>query len=472
MEVLCFDIGSGGIAAARFNEQLDVSAHRKMHWDLHRDAQGRATLSADDIESAILQLSKDLQGDTPPVAVSIGCFMHSFLVLSSCCAPLTSVSTWLDTTAPEGIDAVRRRLGDRFHERTGCHYHPMFPVFKLAANPAGRGNRVASPKAWLAWELTGAFVDDFGMAAASGLLNAREGKWDDELLSLASLELPDLPAIANPYEIVGVISESAVARFGIPHGTILVNGSGDGFLANVGSACMSPRRVAVTLGTSGVARQMVTTPALDSSAGTFCYRASSDAFLLGCASSNGGNVLDWARSRFGPVEALPPGRQLPIFLPWLNGERSLEWNPDLKESWHGRTAEHTPSDLARAAAEGVLFNLAQYVEVIEKESGVAAEDIVLSGNGFLDPLLAPILASVLRRELLHPADAGLATLRGAAVYAWRALGHDVGEALERIIEEASVVKPAADEALLDRFERFKALRKSKVENRPGGAKGK
>src|SRR6185503_10173362 len=127
MEVLCFDIGSGGIAAARFDEQLEVSAHREVPWDLHRDAQGHATLSADDVESAILKLATDLQGDSSPAAVSIGCFMHSFLVLSSCCAPLTSIFTLMDTTAPEGLEAVRRRLGDRFHQRTGCHYHPMYP---------------------------------------------------------------------------------------------------------------------------------------------------------------------------------------------------------------------------------------------------------------------------------------------------------------------------------------------------------
>jgi gluconokinase len=458
MEVLCFDIGSGGITAARFNERLEVSALREVPWELQPDAQGRATLSADQIESGILQLSKDLQADASPAAVSIASFMHSFLVLSSCCAPLTPVFTWMDTTAPEGIDAVRRRVGDGFHERTGCHYHPMFPVFKLAANPAGRGNRVGSPKAWLGWELTGSFVEDFGMAAASGLLDARAGKWDKELLGVANLELPDLPEIVNPETIVGVVNDAAVARFGIPRGTAMVSGSGDGFLANVGSACTTPQRMAVTLGTSGGARQMVSTAALNSSAGTFCYRASRDTFLLGCATSNGGNVLDWARSSFGPVEPLAQGRDLPIFLPWMNGERSLEWNPDLQPSWHGRTAEHSPADLARAAAEGVLFNLAQYVEVIERESGVVAGPVVLSGNGFRDVLLAPILASLLGRDLVQPADAGLATLRGAAVYAWRALGHDVGAALERMIEKAEVVKPVADEALLHRFERFKKLR--------------
>ena len=458
MDVLCFDIGSGGVRGARFNEDLDVLVLHEAAWSLHRDAEGRATLSVYDIECAFSEVAKRLATGSVPAAVSIGCFMHSFLVLSSCCAALTPVFTWLDTTGPEGIDAVRKKLGARFHERTGCHYHPMFPVFKLASNSPGRGNRVGSPKAWLVWELTGSFVEDFGMASASGLLDVRSGKWDSELLSLAGMEAQDCPSIVNPDAIVGTVTEAGGSRFGIPAGATLVGGSGDGFLANVGSGCTSPKRMAVTLGTSGVARQMVSRPPLNASAGTFCYRASADAFLLGCASSNGGNVLDWGRSTFGPITTNSDSRDLPVFLPFMNGERSLEWNPALRESWHGRKETHTPEDLSRAVAEGVMFNIAQYVEVVERESGVVAADTVLSGNGFREPLLAQMLASVLGRELLHPPDAGLASLRGAAVYAWRALGHDAAVALEREIARAQGVKPVNDPGLLDRFLRFKELR--------------
>jgi gluconokinase len=383
--------------------------------------------------------------------------MHSYLVLSSCCAALTPVYTWLDTTAAEGIERVRRKLGPRFHGRTGCHYHPMFPVFKLAASPPGKGNRVGSPKAWLGWDLTGSFAEDFGMAAASGMLDARSGAWDPELLNIAGLEMPDVPEVVNPDAILGEVTEAGGARFGIAAGTTLVSGSGDGFLANVGSGCTTPKRIAITLGTSGVARQMVFQPALNAASGAFCYRASSETFLLGCASSNGGNVLDWARSEFGPMDLHAPA-DLPVFLPWRNGERSLEWNPDLRESWHGREEWHTRAQLSRAVAEGVLFNIAQYVEVVQQESGVQAEEIVLSGNGFREPGLASLLASILGRELLQPASAGLASLRGAAICAWRALGHDPTPAIEKELADAVHVTAVADPALADRFARFKTLR--------------
>src|SRR4029453_18276008 len=205
-----------------FNEQLGVSALHESPWNLHRDAEGRATLSVYDVECAFSEVAQALSGPSAPAAVAIGCFMHSFLVLSSCCAALTPVYTWLDTTGPEGIAVVRGKVGPRFHDRTGCHYHPMFPVFKLASNPPGRGNRVGSPKAWLTWELTGSFVDDFGMASASGLLNVRSGEWDPELLRIAGMEFRDAPSVVNPHDVVGTVTDAGGERFGLTPGTTLV----------------------------------------------------------------------------------------------------------------------------------------------------------------------------------------------------------------------------------------------------------
>jgi sugar (pentulose or hexulose) kinase len=142
-------------------------------------------------------------------------------------------------------------------------------------------------------------------------------------------------------------------------------------------------------------------------------------------------------------------------MPWLNGERSLEWNPDLRPQWHGRTSRNTPDELFRAVLEGVLFNLAQYVEVIESVSGIRAREIVLSGNGFLDPAVAPILAALVPRPTLLPESSGMGTLRGAALCAWRALGHDASASIEKLLERAVRVTPLNDEHLLSRYSRFK-----------------
>jgi len=356
----------------------------------------------------------------------------------------------MDDAPQDGIATIRGAVGPEFHRRTGCHYHPMFPVFKLASMKIANGSRIASPKTLLIEALCGNYVEDHGMASASGLLNIHTATWDHDLLRASTLSLSNLPQLIEPHAVVGRIDSN----------TVVVNGSGDGFMANIGSGCESTNRMAVTLGTSAAVRQMVTEPSLNPEAGTFCYRATGgNAFLLGCASSNGGNALDWARREFGVANGSPlANRDIPIFLPWLHGERSLEWNPDLRPSWHGRKPEHLPEELFRSVLEGVVFNLAQYVEVIEKNSGIRANEIVLSGNGFLDPSVAPVLAALVSRETLQPESSGLGTLRGTAVCAWRAVGHDATPAVERLLQQAKRIVPVADDRLRDRYERFKELR--------------
>ena len=444
-EVLCFDIASGGLSAARFNEELENSAYQEVAWKM--------PLSASSLKQAFERIEDSISHDKP-AAISMSSFMHSFLVLDSNGNPGTPVYTWMDGASPDGIEAIRSVIGSGFHHRTGCHYHPMFPVFKLASEAMKNrrpADRIVSPKTLLVESLTGECVEDFGMAAASGLLNVHSADWDTDVLRAANLKASNLPKLMERNAIVGKTTS----------GSVVVNGSGDGFMANIGSGSESSSRIAITLGTSAAVRQMVQKPALDPSAGTFCYRATpGNEFLLGCASNNGGNALDWARQEFGtPAADYVPNREIPVFLPWLKGERSLEWNSDLRPSWHGRKADHTPFELQRSVMEGVLFNLAQYVEVIEKSSGVRANQIVLSGNGFLDPAVAPVLSALVSRDTLQPASSGLGTLRGVAVCAWRALGYDATPAIKRLLSDAAFVAPVRPPGLDERFARFKQLRK-------------
>ena len=166
--------------------------------------------------------------------------------------------------------------------------------------------------------------------------------------------------------------------------------------ATLGSGCERSDRIAITLGTSASVRRIVEHPVLDEGAGTFCYRADEKTFLLGCASNNGGNVLDWGRAVFGRLPAAAAdGHDLPVFIPLLNGERSPEWDPTLRASWHGVSSTHTAEHLAQAVVDGVVFNLAHYAAIVERTSGVPTRQAILSGNGFLLPGAVQALAALL-----------------------------------------------------------------------------
>ena len=429
MSVLCYDISSGGITAALFKSDLKTIHVVKSEWT------PGPTLKLETIAIQFKRLTAELAASSaadPVKTVSIGSFLHSFVLLDQAGMPLTDVFTWLDVPgneADDGVERVRSRIGDSFHQRTGCRYHPMFPVFKLVAlhlhheSLLAHATRIVSAKSFFVHRLTGTWIEDHGTASATGLYNIPKGNWDSELMDLAGIDNEQLAPVAARGRLVGHLSAHAAREFGLAQDVNVVNGSGDGFLADIGSECESPQRISVTLGTSGAARQTISRPVLDALSGTFCYQAADDVYLLGCAGSNGGNVLEWSRSIFGSSkDADSTGDDVPVFIPLLNGERSPEWNPQLTGSWHGLKARHTAADLARSALEGVVFNLAYYVDILQKTSGIKAREVILSGNGFLDPLAAPILATVLDAAVLIPGDPGLASLRGSAICALRTAG--------------------------------------------------
>jgi sugar (pentulose or hexulose) kinase len=77
-----------------------------------------------------------------------------------------------------------------------------------------------------------------------------------------------------------------------------------------------------------------------------------------------------------------------------------------------------------------------------------------------------LIASLVPAPVLRPPSIGQASLRGAAVYAWRALGHDASEVLEKLLANADTVERVQDESLKDRYERFKELRTEWGRSRP------
>jgi gluconokinase len=457
MTAVCFDISSGGMSGAVFDAKGEIVRRVESQWHFGIDKTGAATLPAETIVERFKIVLKDLDISTSVETIAIGCFMHNFLLLDADDQPLTPVFTWLDQRGDEGVTCVRRHFGEAFHERTGCRYHPMFPIFKLASlyvrdrALVARAKRVVSVKAFLIHRLIESWIEDYGMASSSGLFNLNADNWDTSLLQLIGLTSEQFPAVKGRTDVAGRVTRDAAGQFGLHEGITVINGSGDGFLASLGSDCESASRVAVTLGTSGVARQTLSKPVLALSAGTFCYKADENEYLLGCASNNGGNVLDWARSIFGELHSMKAD-DLPVFIPLLNGERSPEWDPTLTASFRDVKAHHGAAQLAQSVLEGVVFNLSWFVEILQNTSGQRVSEIVLSGNGFLAPAAPGILASVADVSVLMPADPGAASLRGAAVCAFQALGRRIQPV------KLEVVRPLDDPHLPLRYQRYKELR--------------
>jgi hypothetical protein len=79
-------------------------------------------------------------------------------------------------------------------------------------------------------------------------------------------------------------------------------------------------------------------------------------------------------------------------------------------------------------------------------------EVVLSGNGFLDPVAAPILAAIVGAKVWMPPQPGLASLRGSGVCGLQALGEKVsGLRLKPVV-------PVEDSKLAECYHRYRILR--------------
>ena len=461
--VLAVDLASGGASAALIDSNLTPLRVSEIGWTFSGDAKGAATLSPELVNDALTRaIRSSIEGFPPPEAIVLSSMMHTLLARDEQGRAKSEIFTWLDRRGGEGVRQVEEALGAQFLSRTGIRFHPMFPVFKLAwlkstAPAMFEGGHFGSLKSSVVEELTGQEVEDTSSASASGLLNLESGEWDSEVLDLLRLSPAAMPRIVDPAEIAGHLKPEAAERLDLPPKLPVVAGGGDGFLANIGSGCRNATTIAVTCGTTASVRKLVSEPFVDPDAGTFCYRYDQTQFLLGCASSNGGNVLDWGRRVLEGLEfnkdASPDP---PLFIPFLRGERSPFWDSRLRAEWHGLAAEHDVQDLRRAVVEGLAFHLAIYVEQVDRVSKLDSDTAVLSGNGFREPALASLLASVLPQRTRIPHGAGLATLRGAARCAFWALEMSTKGAMERILQEATTPASVSDSALKERFERFKS----------------
>jgi len=101
--------------------------------------------------------------------------------------------------------------------------------------------------------------------------------------------------------------------------------------------------------------------------------------LLGGPSNAGGLFLNWADALLGRVRAgdRPEPERIPVWLPYVRGERTPLHDPERRASLHALDLTHGPAAARRAAFEASGFVVRHHLEL----AGVEARRIVATGGG-------------------------------------------------------------------------------------------
>ena len=214
---------------------------------------------------------------------------------------------------------------------------------------------------------------------------------------------------------------------------------------------------------------MVDAPLFDINQKTWCYAFSKDKWVAGGAINNGGISLKWLQETFKTqFEAdaaaygesvyrlfdrfageIPAGSDGLIFLPMLMGERSPDWNANMRGLMYGLSLAHGRKHIIRAAMEGVIYRLYSVYNFL---SGMKTEikSIYASGGYCNSDVWLQIQADMFNKEICVPGVNEVSAL-GAAYLAMCELGavEDFGQQLESM-KPAKICQPNYENHLIIR----------------------
>jgi xylulokinase len=225
--------------------------------------------------------------------------------------------------------------------------------------------------------LSGVPAIDTGVTASMGALHVG-GQWNTELLDGMGVLTAQLPDVVPMCVAGGTLPGTD---------TVFTGGSIDAMCDQVVAGADSPGDVHVIFGATlivwVVADEWIQVPGLISYPHT-----TPDRFVIGGPSNAGALFMDWARTLLRGAPRPGPGREkldarlgiptrVPIWLPYVRGERTPFDDHTLRSNLYGLDIASGPEALERAAFEASGFVIRRIID----RAGVRARRIVASGGG-------------------------------------------------------------------------------------------
>jgi glycerol kinase len=385
--------------------------------------------------------------------------------------PVHRAIVWQDRRTAGFCDGLKKQGAEAMvRDKTGLVVDAYFSGTKvrwLLDHVPGLKKRARAGKlafgtidSWLLWKLTEGRVHatDVTNASRTMLMDLRRCAWDAELLELLGVPEGLLPEIRSSSEVYG---ETTVLGGSIP----IAGMAGDQHAALFGQRCVAPGMVKNTYGTgcfmlmhTGTERiasknQLLTTAAWKLGGEPVEYALEGSVFIAGA-------IVQWLRDGLGlikkaaEIEALAAqveSSEGVYLVPALTGLGAPHWDAYARGTMVGLTRGTTKAHIARAALEGIAFQVADILQAMERDSGVKLKELRVDGGASNNGLLMQFQADVLGVPVLRPAITETTAL-GAAGLAGLAVGLWAGEKeLNRVWQAEAKFVPKMREKVRERL---------------------
>jgi len=362
-------------------------------------------------------------------AVGVAGQQHGMVARDAAGEPVRDALLWNDTrSAAAAVDLVAEHGGPQAcADAIGSVLVASFTATKLRwlrdhePHNAARVADVLLPHDYVSLHAaapgTAPFTDR-GDASGTGYFATATGEWR-----------PDLAAAALGHELAlpRVVAPGAVAAE-TASGAVVSAGTGDNMGAALGLS-LEPGDVVLSVGTSGVASTVSTTPVADGTGTVTGFADAAGGFLPMVTTMNAAGILDLQSRLLGVSHddlsdlalGSPPGANGVTLLPYYGGERTPN-RPWAVGTWTGLTPGTTRADLARAAFEALLCSLADAVDQLVHHTGQEPQRLLMIGGATASPALRTLAPMVLGRPVTYLPTGEYVALGAARQAAWALSG--------------------------------------------------
>lgn len=295
--------------------------------------------------------------------------------------------------------------------------------------------------------------------------------YDPELVRMSGVDPATLPPLRSLTDPIGLLRPEVAAQLGIPVSAIVHAPINDSHAGAIATGARRPDRVGLMIGTTSVL--------LDT---TDRHGTDLDHEVLSMPSPFPGEYIVWAENGLGGkvvehvlehivhatdelgdhsapdqfaqldplLAAVPPGSNNVLFLPWLAGSLSPIADPNMRGGFLNLSLDTERRHLVRAVVEGIGYNLAWLLPVVEAFSGHTDQEIVFGGGAARSGQWVQTLADIFDRPVSAVHDPHQVIARATALLALNRGGVLTTEDLDAMVNVAQRFEPrAANRATYD-----------------------
>ncbi|MBQ9274535.1 MAG: glycerol kinase [Succinivibrio sp.] len=378
--------------------------------------------------------------------------------------PLNAAITWQCSRTADFCASLREQgKAQRIKEVTGLPVATLFAgsKFRWLLDNTKDGQQLAAAgkiclgtiDSWLLWNLTGqkVFGCDYSNAARTQLLNLKEARWDQEMLSFYGIPAAALPEIHPSSFNFG----STLGLRGIPDGIPVMSMIGDSHAALYGHCLGRPGFVKATYGTgSSVMAPLFTA---DTSVGPLAttvawHDGQRITYGLEGNIAHTGDALNFMATVTGVFERKDANEYINgifnstsdnmgvYFVPMLTGAGAPWWNEKARGTVVGLTRGTTTAHLIRASLESIAYQIADVIEFMKKAEGFKLATLMTDGGPTKNSALMQFQADLLGCPVSRSDTPELSAI-GAGLLAMKCKDHLADSELERLIPQHETFTP-------------------------------